>query len=265
MYLYFMFNTNSIVLKKEILALILLLVLAGCKEETTPLSYNSELLNKENLALCEEGLCPDISIDKLIASGGSFADTINGAIDKHLINLLVMDPDEVLKIKTFDEALENFVNNYRMYRNDFPDAIPGYEVSSESKIAFSKEQLLCLEFKDYTYYGGAHGYGSTHFINLDKETQQMFTPETLFKDLSAFKSFAEKRFRSQYNIDPDQDLGETGFFFENDTFILPQNIGFKNDQLILLYNPYEIASYAEGQLELKFNLTEVQEFLIPSL
>ncbi len=257
-----MFNTNKIVLKKEILALILLVVLTSCKEEVTPLSYNSEVLNKENLALCEEGLCPEISIEKLIASGGgSFAETINGAIDSHLINLLVMDPDVAPQIKSFDEALENFVHNYRVYRSDFPDAIPGYEVSSASKIAFDKEQLLSLEFEDYTYYGGAHGYGSTHFINFDKEIQQVLTPETLFKDLSAFKSFAEKRFRNQYNIGPDQDLGETGFFFENDTFVLPQSIGFKNDQLVLLYNPYEIASYAEGQLELKFNLTEVQEFL----
>ncbi|MAW95829.1 MULTISPECIES: DUF3298 and DUF4163 domain-containing protein [unclassified Leeuwenhoekiella] len=252
-------------MKKVSLVLVLLIFLVACQNEEKPLTYDLKVIKAENLSLCDEGLCPEISIDKITMGGGAFADTINKAVEQHLINLLIIDPDEVNTITSLDEALKNFVQNYRVYRNDFPEAIPEYEVSSTSSISFDNGKLLCLAFDDYTYYGGAHGYGSTHFINFDENTKEVLTTETLFKDLEGFKILAEKRFRSQYQLAPKEDLGETGYFFTEDNFDLPQNIGFKNDQLILLYNPYEIASYAEGQLILRFDLAEVKDYLNPNL
>ena len=248
-------------MKKVSLILSLFMILVACKKEDPRLTYDIEVIKTESLALCDEGLCPEIAIDKVTMGGGAFADTINTAVEKHLIDLLIMDPDEAKKVHTLDEALQNFVQNYRVYRSDFPDAIPEYEVSSTSSISFDNGKLLCIAFDDYTYYGGAHGYGSTFYLNFDKDLQQVLTPEMLFKDLEGFKRLAEKRFRSQYQIQPEEDLSETGYFFTEDTFTLPQNIGFRNDQLILLYNPYEIASYADGQLILKFDLAEVKDYL----
>jgi len=252
-------------LKKVSLFLSFFMILVACKKEEAKLTYDLQVIKTENLALCDTGLCPDISIDRVTMGGGAFADTINKAVDQHLVDLLIMDPDEAKKSHTLDEALENFVQNYRVYRNDFPDAIPEYEVNSTCSIGFDNGKILCLTFDDYTYYGGAHGYGSTHFLNFDKDLQQVLSPEMLFQDLEGFKRLAEKRFRSQYQVQPEEDLSETGYFFTEDTFTLPQNIGFKNDQLILLYNPYEIASYADGQLILKFDLAEVKDFLKPNL
>ena len=50
-------------------------------------------------------------------------------------------------------------------------------------------------------------------------------------------------------------------FFENDEFHLPANIGFREDKLILTYNPYEIAAYVEGQKTYEYDLDEVSEYL----
>ncbi|MEC5164554.1 hypothetical protein RCH18_000270 [Flavobacterium sp. PL11] len=49
--------------------------------------------------------------------------------------------------------------------------------------------------------------------------------------------------------------------FENERFQLPQNIFFTDTGLLLYYNIYEIASYADGATEMLFPYTEVNEFL----
>ena len=58
-----------------------------------------------------------------------------------------------------------------------------------------------------------------------------------------------------------ENLSENGFMFQNDIFSLPKNIGFDQNYLILLYNPYEIAPYSTGILEVKIPLSEVNHWL----
>ena len=76
-----------------------------------------------------------------------------------------------------------------------------------------------------------------------------------------FTAFAEKKFRSEQNIAKDQSINENGFWFENDTFYLPESVGFTQDSLIFVYNQYDIASYADGPIELKIAMKEAEPFL----
>ena len=252
-------------MKKIALALVLFVVFTGCKKEEKPLSLSTETINNKSLKACAEGPCPTIEIDKITASEGAFADTINHAVNKHLIGILIIDPDELAAVHTLDKALQNFIEDYRISRSDFPDATPEYEVSSTSTISYENEQLLCIKFEDFTYWGGAHGYGSTSFLNFDKETKSTLSNEALFSDLSGFKKLAETRFRNQQKIPEGESINSTGYFFEEDQFSLPHNIGLTANELILIYNPYEAASYAEGQLVLKFPVSEIKAYLKPSL
>ncbi|TFG74190.1 MAG: DUF3298 domain-containing protein, partial [Flavobacteriales bacterium] len=59
----------------------------------------------------------------------------------------------------------------------------------------------------------------------------------------------------------DKPINQTGLMFEQDTFYLPENIGFTKDGLQLLYNPYEVASYADGTIVLTLSYQEVGPFL----
>ncbi|WP_326935009.1 RsiV family protein [Flavobacterium sp. PL11] len=56
-------------------------------------------------------------------------------------------------------------------------------------------------------------------------------------------------------------MNSGGLMFENERFQLPQNIFFTDTGLLLYYNIYEIASYADGATEMLFPYTEVNEFL----
>ena len=50
--------------------------------------------------------------------------------------------------------------------------------------------------------------------------------------------------------------------FEDEKFQLPQNIFFTDKGLLLYYNSYEIASYADGPKELLFSYKEVNDYLL---
>ena len=53
---------------------------------------------------------------------------------------------------------------------------------------------------------------------------------------------------------------EATSFFENDTFTLPENLGFSEEDVILVFNQYEIGSYAEGPIELRVKKSDVASF-----
>ena len=73
--------------------------------------------------------------------------------------------------------------------------------------------------------------------------------------------YNDKKFRNQKKLSADGNINSTGFLFENDVFALPNVIGFTANEMVLVYNPYEIASYVDGQTILKFKFSEVQEYL----
>ena len=62
-------------------------------------------------------------------------------------------------------------------------------------------------------------------------------------------------------IPADSSINATGFWFEDDTFYLPETIGFQDSSIIILYNPYDIASYADGTIEIIIPLEDVESHL----
>ena len=71
----------------------------------------------------------------------------------------------------------------------------------------------------------------------------------------------KKKFRAKYKIPANKSINATGLMFEDEKFSLPQNIFYTNKGLLLYYNSYEAASYADGPEELLLPYVEVEDFL----
>lgn len=97
---------------------------------------------------------------------------------------------------------------------------------------------------------------------FDPKTGKQIANETLFKNWNLFKIFAEAKFRTKYKIPKDQPINSTGMQFENDGFQVAQNLFFTNEGILLHYNPYEIASYADGFRDLLIKYEEANDYLI---
>jgi hypothetical protein len=76
----------------------------------------------------------------------------------------------------------------------------------------------------------------------------------LFSNLNAFQDIAKTYFFNEI-ADKKQN------YFDPNNFTLPENIGFDDDGLILLYNTYEIAPYSSGLTEIHIPFDEIDSLL----
>lgn len=178
---------------------------------------------------------------------------------EEVISLLSYEEEQL--VTDIPDALSSFNLGFEELSKMFPNETMPWEARIKGDVIFENRELLTIGLSSYIFTGGAHGYGSTRFLNFDKSGGEELESKMLFKNLEKFQEYAETKFRIQENIPAQESINSTGFMFEQDSFYLPENIGFTREGLILLYNPYEVASYADGTIELTLPLDEVKKFL----
>jgi len=247
---------------KSLVVLLWSLMGLSCAEENV-LTVSPNNLTEADVAVCDDAFCPEVTVSYVIVSGeSSIAETINTKIETFIIKALNLgDPEEEPKAATVAEAITHFIEMYRIHSAEFPDMGAAYFANVSVTETFHAPHLLSFELKNYLFTGGAHGYGSTIFLHVDPLTGAEISSEALFKDLNGFKAFAEKKFREANGIPISENINATGFWFEKDTFTLPEYIGITNQHIILRYNQYDIASYAAGPIEVLIPRKEAETYL----
>src|SRR5699024_11270690 len=99
------------------------------------------------------------------------------------------------------------------------------------------------------------------YLNFEPKTGNEIAIEQMLIDTKDFINFVEIKFREAHDIPKGSDINSTRFMFEGNAFILPSSMGFDGKNMVFTYNPYEIAPYSEGLIELKIPINEVEPFL----
>lgn len=233
---------------------LVVLLLFGCQNEAK-LTFEPYAFENEN---CKD--CPEVSITIPKALGRTkISKTINTALEEELISLLSFD--EEMEVTSIDDAIESFKNGYLELQQLYDDEPTGWEAKIVGTISYEDANFITIALDSYLFTGGAHGYTSKRFLNFDRKKGIELENSELFKSAEDFRAFAEEMFREKEDIPKSESINYTGFMFEQDSFYLPENIGFTKAGLKLLYNPYEVASYADGPIELVLLHTEVKKYL----
>jgi hypothetical protein len=238
----------------------ILTLLVGCKNDNEELVFEDFFIEEvsENDCNPEVENCAFISIQTPMAlKEGERSKKINRRIEEHIRE--TVDYQEMRKIRSLEALAQRFIDDYEASVEEFPDYNIPWEASVDGKIIYRNLELISMEFRTGIFTGGAHGYTSVTFLNLNPKTGELYSENDLFE--ADFKAYAEELFRKKNEIAQNAPINSTGMFFENDEFHLPKNIGFRKDKLILRYNPYEVASYAEGGIQLEVPLEEARKFL----
>lgn len=126
-------------------------------------------------------------------------------------------------------------------------------------VVYLKPSLLvyCVR-NDYYTPGAAHGYTSRRYINFRTTNKgeiltlnDLFTPEGL---AALPKRIAE------------QAKGLQALIGDTDVDALPENGNFyisSESEIVFAYQPYEIASYAQGTIDIPFFPYELSEYMTP--
>ncbi|MGB5359445.1 MAG: DUF3298 domain-containing protein [Eudoraea sp.] len=241
-------------MKHVLSGLFFLTLIIGCQDSGHITFETLTLANTK----CKE--CPEVFIEVPRALGNNkLAKSINRTLKEEIISKLTFD--DKINAETIEEAIDSFTNGYFELKKIYPDETIGWKAKINGMVTYEDKEFLTIELKSYLFTGGAHGYGSTNFLNFSKKRGQEMDDWELFKDKEGFKQYAETQFRLQQDIPANTPINSTGFMFEKDSFYLPENIGFTENGLKLLYNQYEVASYADGPIELTLPYKDIQKFL----
>lgn len=240
-------------MKKHLASIFFLCLLIGCQTENKLTFAPTQLLGEN----CNG--CPKIDINIPNALDDSkVSEAINTALREEIISVLSFAEDET--IDSADKAIQSFTDSYKELKTKFPDEVQ-WEATIDGEVIYEDENIITLLLNSYSFTGGAHGYAATSYLNFDKKQGTELENWQLFEDLDGFEAFAESKFRVQEKIPQDGNINATGFMFDRDAFHLPNNMGYTKDGLKLIYNQYEIASYADGPIALILPYSEINPYL----
>ena len=244
-------------MKHYILSAFLFLVLTSCNKE---LSFENETFEKESKITCEKE-CPKITIAVPVAKNiPTVADSINKKVFS-VIKEIVYFEEDPSKANDYKTLTESFISSFEEMHKKFPSETFGWEAKIKGTVEFESDQIINIKIDHYTFTGGAHGYQGLRSLLFHPETGKTIFTNDIFKNKNEFQAFAEKEFRAKYKIPATSNINATGLMFENDKFQLPQNIFYTKEGLLLYYNSYEAASYADGPKEILFPYAKVNQYL----
>jgi len=167
--------------------------------------------------------------------------------------------DPVQLLNNFaDSAFASYINSNADTTN--MGSVPymlSWDFDEDVKVTYNTNDILSLEFSAYYYTGGAHGgYGSI-YKNINLRTGKNISLDDILKPgyKDTLSAIITKTLRKQYGIPESAILSDNGFFVEtidpsSNFYLTKKGIGF-------VYNPYEIASYANGMIDIFIPFSEM--------
>jgi len=246
---------------KFLFLIVTFLLVFSCKKEA-PIVLISENFTEEFTGNCKSDDCAKVTVDYIKVIGNKeVVDRINFTIGNAIIYFLKSDDEKNIRATVIAEAANLFIKRSEKDKKEFSE-MSSYLAELSVYNSYSSSDILSIKTAFYSYTGGAHGNRITKFLNFNPTTGNLMGISSIVKDKTAFTKFAETIFRSINKIPETDPINSTGFWFENDKFYLSESVGFSNEGVIIYYNQYEIASYAEGAIEVLIPWEKASPFLL---
>ncbi len=160
------------------------------------------------------------------------------------------------------QSYEEFIADSETYEIYPADWVFSFETNF--KTTYLSEDFLSVVMEHYEFTGGAHGnyfYLGFNFRLSDGKLFQLndIIKETQFENLSLF---CEQEILEKFKANSLIDAG----VFEDEINIPPdQDFYIKPNYLVIQFDPYEIAAYAIGSIEIELSFDRIKNLLKPYL
>ncbi|MDG5490509.1 DUF3298 and DUF4163 domain-containing protein [Psychroserpens sp. SPM9] len=236
-------------MKKTYALLVVLITLISCNKETKIEFSETHIETSEHA---------DISMNFPKAEGTEeIARKINTTLETYIVNQTNLGESTASDL-TIPDAIAKFNYDYNSFKNDFPDTSQKWEAFIDGEVTHRSPELICIAINSYLDTGGAHGNTNVRFFNFNPQTGKLYQTKDLIGNIKGFSEVVEQKLKDEINKNSEASM--TDEFFGKD-FQLPETIGFSDEGVIILYNPYEIASYAQGILEFTIPFEDLNSFL----
>lgn len=128
-------------------------------------------------------------------------------------------------------------------------------------IIYNENNFIVYSYYNYDYTGGAHGNYGTSFMCYDVlQKKELKLTDILRVDSTTLSSLLEKKYRKDYDLSASTPISERLFV---NKIPVSENFYFTTTGIGFTYIPYEIASYADGQINLWISFSDLKLLLNP--
>lgn len=257
--------------------LLMLFVTFGCTPAEKPqMKLNELTFTTQLLVDSQEVVVDSFAFRCSVKASIDLPIEVGEGVDKqqltHLLSSLFIDAQGD-PLKVYAESL--FVNfqkemklttvsltNSAQEEREYLDAVNNEHHERSLSVLFNSNQLLSIGCFQYDYTGGIHGYYFAEYYNYQLPSLAPIVLDDLI-EVEMYDQVASlliKQLCKQYEVASVVGLDGIGFF--NATEIaLTDNISLSSDSLAFHYQPYEIAAYAFGAVEVKLAYNDLKPYL----
>jgi len=244
-----MFNKLFQILKKQLIFITVICAFFAC-EEDVKIEFSD--------ALIETSANADVSINYPKAEGNKVvSELINSKLQNYIISQTNLSDDSLSNL-TIDEAIKRFNSEFIKFKTDFPESSQKWEAFIDGEVTYRSPEVISIAINSYLDTGGAHGNTTIKFFNFNPQTGQDYSKTELINDIKGLSEIVSATLEEKLKSDSDDPMED--FFFGQD-FQLPESLGFSDEGLIILYNPYEISSYSQGIIEFTIPYKDVSSYI----
>lgn len=216
-------------------------------------SAGCDSLNQDN--------CAEVKIEfpRFTLTNRAVEEKINNTI----LNLFINGLTDSIASVNIEEVMDRFINEYDAFIKEYSDYPQSWFIERTGKIVLNKANIISIDCTDYSYTGGAHPNTFVTFLNFNLENGNQIKLKELIhpSHQNELNKIAESEFRVLKELKPDDDLGQAGFWFQNDQFTLNENFLITDSSLVFYYNNYEITAYAFGPTELVIPFSKIKNLI----
>lgn len=145
--------------------------------------------------------------------------------------------------------------------DEAPVSMMHYDQQISSNLIYNSNGYAVLSVGNYAYTGGAHGmYGQTMLCMDMKQKKELALQDLVNIDSASLQPLLERHFRTRYQIAGNKPLTEVLF---EDRLALTDNFYFTPRGIGFIYQPYEVAAYAYGLIDVWVPYTDLKPYLQP--
>ena len=159
---------------------------------------------------------------------------------------------------SLEYAISKFNSEFESVREDNEEIAVTWEALFDGEVTYQSAEVICIALNTFMNTGGAHGNMNITLYNFDGTSGDLLQIEDLISDMESFAEFVKPYFETEIKSKGDENLAD---YFFGEPFHLPANIGINDEGILMLYNVYEIASYAQGLTEFTIPFNDVERFL----
>lgn len=250
---------HTVFFVKFVVPIVLLLIACGDKNDGDMIDFD-RISVERTISINNSKDAPQCHVHLEILQARNSTSVAADSLINEAIVKKIFDMEHVSPQAAADSFANTYTHNYQnylapLYREDHADTNkrPWYEyryvINTETcnNADGITNYLITLDY----YEGGVHGINQLLTLNFDNKTGRLLTLHDIFGNDYEL-SLGDKLLQALLKKTGDNDLEalhQRGYLYSMNMFI-PENYIISNDKVTFIYNPYEIAAYSEGKIEL---------------